>query len=397
MSLGRCVVDLDVGAGGGLDACERRDGVGRGAAVPVPVDGVGERADDGDGFEFGLVEGQRVVRVLEEDDGFEAIVRRRDVVGVAEFQGSGSLSALIFEYGTCAGGSRRPSLRVTSNLRRRRVVELGFGDGAFFDGGVCLVFVGVEELVDAGVEAGDDGGFLVGECVVRGPELADGAAVGGEDVDVPLVDDDGFEDGIDGHGRAVPGVVAGHDAACAAVEEAHAEGDGVVLPEEARVEVGAGAGAVVLVGVGEEVFEEGGGLPVVRVVTLQAVDEGGDHGAVEERVFAVDLFAAAPARVAGEVGLRAPEHEDAAVVFWRLRDVAGFVAFDAGGLLDERGVPGFAHAGRLRELRGGDGVAAAAAALHDAVNALGAAEAGDAEARDGGVGAEAVDLLVEWS
>ena len=84
-----------------------------------------------------------------------------------------------------------------------------------------------------------------------------------------------------------------------------------------------------------------------------------------------------------------------AVVFGRLRDVAGFVAFDAGGLLDERGVPGFAEAGRLRELRGGDGVAAAAAALHDSVNALGAAEAGNAETRHGGVGAEAVDLLVE--
>ena len=73
---------------------------------------------------------------------------------------------------------------------------------------------------------------------------------------------------------------------------------------------------MVLVGVGEEVFEERGGLPVVRVVSLQAVDEGGDHGAVEERVLAVDLFAAAPAWVAGEVGLRAPEHEDAGGCIW---------------------------------------------------------------------------------
>src|SRR5581483_3770219 len=98
--------------------------------------------------------------------------------------------------------------------------------------------VGVEELIDAGVQAGDDGGFLVGEGVVRGPELADSAAVGGDDERVPLVDDDGFENGIDGHGCAVPRVVAGHDAAAATVEEAHAEGYGVVLPEEALVEVG---------------------------------------------------------------------------------------------------------------------------------------------------------------
>ena len=96
---------------------------------------------------------------------------------------------------------------------------------------------------------------------------------------------------------------------------------------------------------------------------MKAVDEGGDHGAVEEWVFAVDLFAAAPARIAREVGLRTPEHEELAVVPGRLRDVTGFVAFDAGGLFDERGVPGFAQANGLRELRGGDGVAAAAAAL----------------------------------
>jgi hypothetical protein len=142
-------------------------------------------------------------------------------------------------------------------------------------------------------------------------------------------------------------------------------------------------------------FEERGGLPVARVVALEAVDERGDHGAVEEWVLAVDLFAAAPARVAGEIGLRAPEHEDAAVVLGRLRDVAGFVAFNAGGLLDERGVPGLAEAGRLRELRGGDGVATPAAALHDSVNALRAAKAGNAKARHGSVGAEALDLLVE--
>lgn len=33
--------------------------------------------------------------------------------------------------------------------------------------------------------------------------------------------------------------------------------------------------------------------------------------------------------------------------------------------------------------------------LHDAVDTLGAADVGNAETRDGGVGAEAVDLLVE--
>lgn len=71
------------------------------------------------------------------------------------------------------------------------------------------------------------------------------------------------------------------------------------------------------------------------------------------------------------------------------------MAFDAGGLTDDVRVPGFSHAGRLRELRGGNGAAVAAGlALDYAVDAFGATEAGDAETRDGSVGAEAVDLLV---
>ncbi len=52
---------------------------------------------------------------------------------------------------------------VTRNLRRSSVVEVGLGDRAVFERGVGLVLVGVEELVDAGLDAGDDGGLLVGE------------------------------------------------------------------------------------------------------------------------------------------------------------------------------------------------------------------------------------------
>ena len=90
------VIDLDVGADGVCDACERRDGVGRRAAVPVPVDGVGERADDGDGFEFRFVERERVVFVLEQHDGFE-----RDAFGdfvcVVGVPGLGFVVCLIVE------------------------------------------------------------------------------------------------------------------------------------------------------------------------------------------------------------------------------------------------------------------------------------------------------------
>ena len=63
--------------------------------------------------------------------------------------------------------------------------------------------------------------------------------------------------------------------------KAHAEGHGVVLAEEALVEVGRAGGPGVLVLVGEEVLHEGGSEPVRGVGTLQAVDEGDGEGSDE--------------------------------------------------------------------------------------------------------------------
>ena len=45
------VVDGDVGTQFLLDALQRRDRIRRRAAIPIPVDGVGERANYGNGFE----------------------------------------------------------------------------------------------------------------------------------------------------------------------------------------------------------------------------------------------------------------------------------------------------------------------------------------------------------
>ena len=76
-------------------------------------------------------------------------------------------------------------------------------------------------------------------------------------------------------------------------------------------------------------FQQRGRLPVLRIVALQALDEGDDHGPVEERVFAIDLFAASPARIARQIGLRPPQHQHLAIVFCGLRDEARLVALDA--------------------------------------------------------------------
>ncbi len=143
-------------------------------------------------------------------------------------------------------------------------------------------------------------------------------------------------------------------------------------------------------------LEQRGRLPVFRIVALEAAGEGRRHGAVEEGIFAVNLFAASPARVAAEVRLGAPEHEDLPVVLGGLGDKASLVALYAGGLAHQRGIPGGAHARGLRELRGGDGFAPPSRlALHHAVNAFGTADIGNAETRNSGAHAEAVDLLID--
>src|SRR5215472_14204179 len=111
---------------------------------------------------------------------------------------------------------------------------------------------------------------------------------------------------------------------------------------------------------------------------------------------AIHLFAAAPARIASEIRLRPPRHQNLAIVFFCLRDKAGFIALDRGGLLHQVWIPGLAHSGRLRKLRGGDGLELAARlTLHHAMNAFRAADVGDAEARDCGARAETVDLFID--
>ena len=258
----------------------------------------------------------------------------------------------------------------------------------------------VKELVDAGVDGGCGGLGQGGEDVMVRDHVGEGAGVGAEDaVEAPLPHDDVAEGGVLGHGDVVPGVVGGHHGVGVAVLDGHAKGHGVVLVKEAGVEVGGGAVAVVLVGVGEEVLEEGGGFPGFGVGTLEAAGEGGGQGADEEGVFAVGLFGAAPAGIAGEVGVGSADDEATAVVL--AEGVAGLVGLKGGGLLDEFGVPGLAEAASLRKGGGGDdGFAVvtfpvSGAPESETVEAFDVAGADDAEARDGGVGGEGVDLLFE--
>ena len=142
-------------------------------------------------------------------------------------------------------------------------------------------------------------------------------------------------------------------------------------------------------------LEQCGRLPILRVVPLQTFDKSDSHGSVEERIFPVDFFAAAPARVARKVGLRSPQHQHLTVILSGLRDESGFIALHASRLANQVRVPRLTHARRLRELRRRNGQALAPGfTLNHSMDAFGAAIVRDAKPRHAGACAKAVDLLV---
>ncbi len=137
------------------------------------------------------------------------------------------------------------------------VVDFGKVDQFFVDGGVHAVGVAVEELVDAGVDGAGGSHIDVRIVFVLGDHVGERAGIGADDsVLAPLSHGDFFQDGVRGHGDAIPGVVGGHVSARAAVDHTHAKRDGIVFAEEAFIEVGGGAVAAVFVAVGEKVFHQ---------------------------------------------------------------------------------------------------------------------------------------------
>ena len=291
----------------------------------------------------------------------------------------------------------QPELERDAELPPQRLVEVRLRHQAFLQCGAQLLEGPVQVLVDPRLQRGDDGGLLIGEDLVVLPEVLHRAAVARDDLHAPLADQHVAKDGVEGHGRAVPGVVGGHHRVGPRVLERHAERHRVVLPEEPLVELGVRRHAPVLVRVREEVLQQRGSLPVLRVVPLDAAGERRRHHAVEERVLAVDLLGATPARVPREVGLRAPDHQHGEPGLAALRDVPRFGSLHAAGPADEVRVPARTHAGRLGKLGRRDGRHAPLrhAPLDETVDALGHPEARHAQPRHAGAEApESLQLLV---
>ena len=131
------------------------------------------------------------------------------------------------------------------------------------------------------------------------------------------------------------------------------------------------------------------------IAALDAADVRAGEGAGQERILAVALLVASPARVAREVDVQ-PVHQHRLVVLRVLRDVARLDALRLAGALQQRRIPGGAEPERQRERRRRNRLLRTEAALaNELMQALRAAHVGDAEARHRGAGLQAGELLVE--
>src|ERR1700727_3129544 len=100
----------------------------------------------------------------------------------------------------------------------------------------------------------------------------------------------------------------------------------------------------------------------MRVVTLQAADECDGHRSGKIRIFSVRFFAAPPARIARQVRVGSADDDALPAMLFSsgicgaqilaLKNIAGFIAFDGRGLLQQIGIPGFTESYGLRKLRG---------------------------------------------
>ena len=179
--------------------------------------------------------------------------------------------------------------------------------------------------------------------LVHAPAIRDHKAV-----EAPFVAQDLLEQpGIDVAGDAVDLVVRGHDRADAGLDRG-LEGHEELLADDALGVVGRrGVCAAFRLAMDGEML--GGGEHVERVdlsrrTALQPADRRLAHRGDEERILAVGLFGAAPARIARQVEHRAERVVRALGAHLRRGD--------GESLLDQLRVPGAGQADRLREAGG---------------------------------------------
>ena len=271
------------------------------------------------------------------------------------------------------------------------------GDESGVVGRLNLLEIGIDKTCQTGLQGHFDGRVDIGGIAVRIDHIAQCACVVHDGaVHAPLVLQDRADEVVGDAGHAVVGVVGRHQR-LGSRAGAFPETVRIIVAEERLVEAGVGAEAAVFVAVREEVLHQRRAAPVLRIVALDAAHFGGHQLTHEIGVFAKTLLRAAPARVAGEIGVGRPEHEgfERGAIGIETGFIGHHVTYDAGHLP----VPGLTDAVGLRKGRavavlgrrparpaegraGVQGGQFAVAAAHDAVDGLGGTGPRDAEARD---------------
>ncbi len=239
----------------------------------------------------------------------------------------------------------------------QRGVDLRFGDQPLADGRHQGAVFHAAAHVAAGLDRPGDGLFSGGDFLVVGENVEDRPAVRNDvPLEAPLLAKEVLQEQRAGAaGLAVDAVVSPHDRPDLPLADRRLEVRKIRLVEIAIAGGGVeGVPRRLRAAVDREMLGAGHRLGVLRVVALEAADEGHGHPRSEEGVFAVGLLAAAPARVAEDVDVRRPKRQPrvlgrVAVVGPRVLVVLGpgLGRDRVGHVVHERRVPGGRQADRL--------------------------------------------------
>lgn len=305
-----------------------------------------------------------------------------------------------FRKGNAVGGIEQAEAKTGGQRVGEGAIEFFFGEQIFLDG----TFQGVEFAAAANIAScfdGRRGGFLGrGDEVMVGVDVIDRATVGNDIAgEAPLVAEQvGEEERIGARGFAEDGIVSTHETANVTLFHGHFE-----MRQVGFVEIALGGFDVEFMALGlgaavdGEMFRTGNGFEIVRIIALNAANEGHADLAGQKSIFTVGFLAAAPAWVAEDINIRRPVGE---------ADVFGAVALVFAGVIVELGaafggndlafvenqirVPRGGHADGLGKYRGNS---VASDAVEGFVPII---VFGDAEARDGrSVIAELLDFFGE--
>ena len=392
--------DLHAFTQGGLQALIDRDLVVHLSAVPVLQDFVGIGTYQGHLLQFLRAQRQDAV-VLHQDDGtgrrLAAQGRRfgrrgRDRTPVAADGRIGVITAQQTQFllHVEVALDRLIEIRLCQQAAPQRLTHRPLR---------VLQLIG-QELRDARLDTGGRRLGEVGIDVVIIHQPARAVLVRDDDaILTPFGDRHGADQGMDGHRSAAGRVVGSHETAATCLGDAFHESVGIVFTQLPFREVGGIIVAPVLIAVGDEMLQHAGRAPMLRIRPLGSTHIGFRHFSDQPGVLTVTLFGPAPARVASQVDIRAPDDQTAAVRL-RILEIPALLQRDLRSHpFHQLRVPGLRQSVRLRERSRRQGrmdiAPGCGAAVSDAMHAFGIVGNRDTEARDAHIDRQQMDLFVQ--